>query len=87
MQQQLTEIGNPDSTTVFKQHVFTLLLTIVPGGGLARMKTKLRLPRVSRLYRHCKLYRVALIVREATRRIPQNHEGFTPGDKKITLGI
>ena len=87
LQHQLREIENPDSTTVFKQHVFTLCLTIVPGGRLERVKTKLRLPHFSTLYKNCKLYRLALIVREATRLIAHNHEVFTPGDKEDTLII
>ena len=87
LQHQLREIGNPDSTTVFKQHVFTLCLTIVPGGRLERVKTKLRLPHFSTLYKNCKLYRLALIVREVTRLIAHNHEVFTPGDKEDTLII
>ena len=77
LQHQLREIGNPDLTIVFKQHVFTLCLTIVPGGRLERVKTKLRLPHFSTLYKKCKLYRLALIVREATRLIAHNHEVFT----------
>ena len=87
LQHQLREIGNPDSTTVFKQHVFTLCLTIVPGGRLERVKTKLRLPHFSTLYKNCKMYRLALIVREATRLIAHNHEVFTPGDKEDTVII
>ena len=66
LKQQLREIGNSDSTTVFKQHVFTLCLTIVPGGRLERVKTKLRLPHFSTVYKICKLYRLPLIIREAT---------------------
>ena len=60
--QQLRDIGNPDSSTVFKQHVFTLCLTIVPGGRLERVKTKLLLPHFTTLYKNSKLYRLALIV-------------------------
>ena len=84
LQHQLKEIGNPDSTTVFKQHVFTLCLTIVPGGRLERVKTKLRLPQYSTLHKNCKLYRLALIIRKATRLVAHNHEVFTPGDKEDT---
>ena len=87
LQQQLREIGNSVSTTVFKQHVFTLCLTIVPGGRLERVKTKLHLPHFSTVYKNCKLYRLALIIREATRLIAHNHEFFTPGDKEDTLII
>ena len=78
LQHQLREIENPDSTTVFKQHVFTLCLTIVPGARLERVKTKLRLPHFFTLYKNCKLYCLALIVREATRLIAHNHGGFHP---------
>ena len=87
LQQQLRETGNSDSTTVPKQHLFTLRLTIVPGGRLERVKTKLRLPHFSTVYKNCKLYRLALIIREATRLIAHNHEVFTPGDKENTLII
>ena len=87
LQHQLREIGNPDSTIVFKQHVFTLCLTIVPGGRLERVKTKLRLPHFSTRYKNCRLYRLALIAREATRLNAHNHEVFTPGDKEDTLNI
>ena len=72
---------------MFKQHVFTLCLTIVPGGRLERFKTKLRLPHFSTLYKNCKLYRLALVVRQDTRLIAHNHEVFTPGDKEDTLII
>ena len=83
----MREIGNPDLTTVFEQYVFTLCLTIVSGGRLERVKTKLRLPHFSTLYKNCKLYRLALIDREATRLIAHNHEVFTPGVKEDTLII
>ena len=53
--------------------------------GLERVKTKLRLPHFPKLYENCKLYRLALIVREATRLVAHNHEVFTLGDKKETL--
>ena len=81
-QHQLREIGNPDTTTMFKQHNFLLCLTIVPGGRLERVKTKLRLPHFSTLYKNCRLYRLELIIREGTRLLAHNHEIFTPGDKK-----
>ena len=87
LQQQLREIGNPDSTTFFKQHVFTLCLTIVPGGRLERVNTKLCLPPFTTLYKNCKLYRLALFIREVARLIAHNYEVFTPGDNEDTLII
>ena len=87
LQQQRREIGNPDSTTVFKQQVFTLCLTIVPSGRLERLKTKLRLPHFSTLHKNYKLNRLCLIIHEATILIAHNHEVFTPGDKEDTLNI
>ena len=84
---QLSEIANPDATIVFKQHVFTLCLTIVPGGRLERFKTKLQIPHFPTLHKNCKLYRLAFIIREATRLIAHNHEVFTPLDKEDTLII
>ena len=86
-QHQLREIGNPDTTTMFKQHVFLLCLTIVPAASLERAKTKLRIPHFSLLYKNCKLYHLELIIREATRLIAHNHEIFTPGDKEDRLLI
>ena len=82
---QLREVANPESTTVFKQHVSTLCLTIVPGVRLERVNTMLRLPHFSTLYKNCKLYRLSLIIREATRLIAHNHGVFTPGDKEDTV--
>ena len=81
LQQQVREIGNPDSTTVFKQLVFTLCLTIVPGGRLELVKTNLRFHILQKL----KFNRLVFIIREATRLISHNHEVFTPGDKEDTL--
>ena len=51
LQQQLREIGISDSTFVFKQHVFTLRLTIVPGSRLERVKNNLRLPHFSTVHK------------------------------------
>ena len=85
LQRQLREIGNPDSTTVFKTHVFTRCLTIVPGGRLEPVKTKVRPPLFYSLYKNCKLYRLAFIIREATSLYAHNHGVFTPRDKEDTL--
>ena len=85
LQHKLRETENPDATTVFKQLVFSLCLTIVAGGKLERVKTKLRLPHFSTLYKNCKLCRLALIICEATRLFAHNHEVFTTGDKEDTL--
>ena len=81
------ENWNSDSTTVFEQHVFTLCLTIFPGGRLERVNSKLRLPHFSTVYKNCKVYHLTIFIRQATRLIAHNHEVFTPGDKEDRLII
>lgn len=82
---QHQKIQHPDSATIFSQHVFALCLAINPEGRIEQVKDRLQMPKFSFFYKICKLYRVALIVREATRLIAHNYGTFTPGDQEDML--
>ena len=74
-----------DMATLFKRNVCGLCLSITPGGRIDRVSFKVQLPQFSFAYKHCKIFRLALVIREATRLIACNYDTFTPGDMEDCL--
>ena len=83
------KIYTRDERLIFRNYVLALCHEMAPSGKINQLQPKIIIPRINQVYKKSKVYRLAMVIHESTRLLPEimNESGQVALSKIVLTGI